>query len=203
MLYRKIIVASSLLLVILMLYLIPTNNYELEINNQTIEYVYPNDIEVIYLLDDSEYISRTTISASNKDIISKSTDLIEALIIDGKKKDIISNGFRALIPKNTELLNLTLNDKILTINFSNEFNNVLEEYEEKLIEALIYTLTNIEGIDKIQIQVDGKRLDKLPKSNKVLPEYLDKEYGINKRKYYFIIKNKNGVRLNVIHSSLS
>ena len=106
MLYRKIAVASSLLLVILMLYLIPSNNNEIEIQNQTLEYLYPNDLEVIYLLDDFNYLSRTEISASNKDIISKSTDLIEALIIDGKKKNIITNGFKSLIPKDTKILNI-------------------------------------------------------------------------------------------------
>ena len=118
MLYRKIIVATSLLLVILMLYLIPTNTNEIEISNQKLEYVYPNDLEVIYLLDDNDYLSRTKISASNKDLISKSTDLIETIIIDGKKKDIISNKFRPLLPKETKLLNITLKDQILTIDFS-------------------------------------------------------------------------------------
>ena len=52
MMYRKIAVASSLLLIILMLYLIPSNKNEIDIQNQTLEYVYPNDLEVIYLLDD-------------------------------------------------------------------------------------------------------------------------------------------------------
>jgi len=181
MLYRKIVVASSLLLVILMLYLIPSNKEEIEIQNQTLEYVYPNDLEVIYLLDDYDYLSRTKISASNKDIISKATVLIEALTIDGKKKDIISNKFRALLPKNTKILNLSLKDNLLTINFSKEFYNVEEDLEEKLIEALTYTLTSIDGIDKIEILVDGIKLTKLPKSKKQIPIYLDKEYGINKK----------------------
>ena len=181
MLYRKIIVASSILLVILMLYLIPTNNQEIEIPNQTLEYVYPNDLEVIYLLDDNDYLSRTKISAGNKDLVSKSTDLIEALIIDGKKKDIISNRFKPLLPKDTKVLNISLKDKILTIDFSGEFNNIKEEYEEKLIEALTYTLTSIVGIDKIEIYINGAKLTKLPNSKKALPEYLDKEYGINKK----------------------
>ena len=180
MMYRKIFVASSLLLVILMLYLIPSNNTEIEIQNQTLEYVYPNDLEVIYLLDDFDYLSRTTISISNEDLISKSTDLIEVLKTDGKKKDIISNGFRPLLPKETKLLNISLKDKILTIDFSVEFNNIKKEYEEKLIEALTYTLTSIDGIDKIEIYVEGNKLTKLPNSKKALPEYLDKEYGINK-----------------------
>lgn len=181
MMYRKIIVSSSLLLVILMLYLIPSSKNEVNIPKQTIEYVYPNDLEVIYLLDDDNYLSRTKINASNKDIVSKSTDLVEALIIDGKKKDIISNGFKALLPKNTKILNIELKDKILTIDFSQEFNNIKEEYEEKLIEALTYTLTSIDGIDKIEIFIEGKKLNRLPNSKSLLPEYLDKDYGINKK----------------------
>lgn len=180
MLYRKIAVASSLLLTILMISLIPSNEKEVEIKNQRLEYIYPNDLEVIYLLDESNYLSRTKISANNKDNISKSTDLIESLTIDGKKKEIIKNGFKALIPKGTKLLNLSLKEKILTIDFSEEFNNVKEEYEEKMIEALTYTLTSVEGIDKIEILINGKKLTKLPNSKKELPEYLDKNYGINK-----------------------
>lgn len=180
MLYRKIAVASSLLLTILMISLIPSNEKEVEIKNQRLEYIYPNDLEVIYLLDESNYLSRTKISANNKDNISKSTDLIESLTIDGKKKEIIKNGFKALIPKGTKLLNLSLKEKILTIDFSEEFNNVKEEYEEKMIEALTYTLTSVEGIDKIEILINGKKLTKLPNSKKELPEYLDKDYGINK-----------------------
>lgn len=181
MMYRKIIVSSSILLVILMLYLIPSNKSEIEIPNQTLEYIYPNDLEVIYLLDDDNYLSRTKINASNKDLISKSADLIEALTIDGKKKDIISNGFKALLPKNTKVLNISLKDDILMIDFSSEFNNIKEEYEEKLVESLTYTLTSINGINKIEIYVDGTKLTKLPNSKKALPEYLDKEYGINKQ----------------------
>ncbi|MBQ2873196.1 MAG: GerMN domain-containing protein [Bacilli bacterium] len=181
MLYRKIVVASSLLLVILMLYLIPANNNEISIPNQQLEYIYPNDLEVIYLLDSNDYLSRTKISASNKDLVSKSTDLIESLIVDGKKKDIISNGFRAILPKNTKVLNISLKDEILSIDFSSEFNNIEEKYEEKLIESLIYTLTSIDGIKKIEILVEGKKLTKLPNSKELLPEYLDKSYGINKK----------------------
>jgi len=180
MMYRKIIVSTSILLVIFLLYLIPTNKDELEINNQVLEYVYPNNLEVIYLLDTHDYLSRTEISTNQKDIIATATDLIETLIIDGKKKDIITNGFSPLIPKNTKILNLELKDKILLIDFSEEFNHIKEDYEEKVIESLIYTLTNLDGIEQIEIYVEGKKLLKLPNSKKALPKLLNKEYGINK-----------------------
>ena len=181
MMYRKIIVSTSLLLVILMLYTIPSNNKEIEIESQILEYVYPNNLEAIYLLDDQDYLSRVQISANNKDLVSKSSDLIEALTINGKKKDIIVNGFKALLPENTKLLNIKLDKGILTIDLSKEFNNIEEKYEEKLIESLAYTLTSIEGIDKIVILIEGTKLTNLPNSNKLLPEYLDKDYGINKQ----------------------
>ena len=180
--YKKIAIASSIVLIMLMLYLIPSNKEEIDLNkNQRLEYIYPNDLEVIYLLDTNNYLSRTKISVTNKDEISKATDLIEGLTINGKKKDIIPNGFKSLLPENTKVIDLKLKDNILTINFSKEFNNIKEEYEEKLIESLTYTLTSINGIDKIEIYIENKKLTNLPNSKAKLPEYLDKKYGINKK----------------------
>ena len=181
-LYKKIAISISIFLIMLMLYFFPTNKEEIDLNkNQKLEYIYPNDVEVIYLLDNNNYLSRTKINVSNKDEISKSIDLIESLTVNGKKKDIIPNGFKSLIPENTKVLDIKLKDSILTINFSQEFNNIKREYEERLVESLIYTLTSIDGIDKIEIYVDGKKLDSLPNSKSKLPEYLDKKYGINKK----------------------
>ena len=182
MLLRKIAVATSLVLIMLMLYFIPTNKEEIDLNkNQQLEYIYPNDLEVIYLLDNNNYLSRAKASVNNQDEITKATDLIEILTENGKKTSTIPNGFKTVLPKNTKVLDLTLKDKILTINFSKEFNNVTIDYEEKLIESLIYTLTSIEGIDKIKILIEDKPLTELPNSKIKLPEYLDKHYGINKQ----------------------
>ena len=182
MMLRKIAVASSILLAILMIYLIPSNKESVDLNeHQKLEYVFPNDLETIYLLDEFDYLSLAKISVNNKDQVTKANDLIEGLTINGKKKDTIPDGFKSLIPANTKVLNINLNDGLLTIDFSKEFNNIESEYEEKLIEALTYTLTSIEGIDKIKILVEGKDLTCLPNSKKKIPMYLDKSYGINKK----------------------
>lgn len=179
MMYKKIAVATSLVLVMFMLYLIPTNKKEIEME-QRLEYVYPNDLEAIYLLDSYDKITRATISVNNHDEISKAKDLIEGLTINGKKQDIIPNGFKGLLPSGTKLLDIELKEGILKLNFSKEFNNIKINYEEKLIEAITYTLTSIEGIDKIEIMVEGEKLLYLPNSKKKLPDYLDRNYGINK-----------------------
>ena len=179
MLYKKIMVATSILLVILMLYLIPSNKGELEIE-QRLEYVYPNEVDTIYLLDNYDKVSRTMISVNKQNEISKAIDLLDGLTINGKKQDKLPNGFRGLLPVGTRVLDISLHDKILKIDFSKEFNNIKKEYEEKLIESLVYTLTDIDGVDKIEIFIEGVKLKELPNSKKLLPEYLDKGYGINK-----------------------
>ena len=179
MLYKKIMVATSILLVILMLYLIPSNKNELEIE-QRLEYVYPNEVDTIYLLDNYDKISRTMISINKQNEISKAIDLLDGLTINGKKQDKLPNGFRGLLPVGTRVLDISLHNKILKIDFSKEFNNIKMGYEEKLIESLVYTLTDIDGVDKIEIFIEGVKLKELPNSKKLLPEYLDKGYGINK-----------------------
>lgn len=179
MLYKKIAVATSLLLVILMLYLIPSNKNEIKMEER-LEYVYPKEIDTIYLLDSYDKISRTEISVNKDDEIEKAKELMEGLTINGRKQDKIPNGFKGLLPIGTKVIDASLKEGILKINLSKEFNNIKINMEEKAIEAITYTLTSIEGVDKIEILVEGEKLEYLPNSKKQLPKYLDKKYGINK-----------------------
>lgn len=179
MMYRKIVVVSSILIVMLMLYLIPANNDKVNVNEK-LEYVYPNDMEVVYLLDDYNNLSRVNMSVFGDCVLDKAKNLLDILSVAGKRQDIIPNGFRSLIPKGCKVLNVSLNEGILTIDFSKEFYNIDKDMEEKLIETLAYTLTSIDGIDKVKIKVESQDLLELPNSKKKIPEYLDKSYGINK-----------------------
>lgn len=69
---------------------------------------------------------------------------------------------------------------VLKIDFSKELLDVEESLEEKMIESIVYTLTSIDGVDKIIIYVEGDILTKLPKTKINLPSTLDKSFGINK-----------------------
>lgn len=178
---RKIIITTLALLIVAILYLMPSKTMDYEIKDTTLEYVYSNTEEIIYLLDTNNYVARTTIKGDNLNTEEKALDVIKGLIIDGEKSSIIPNGFRPILPIDTEVLGLTLENKILTINFSKELCNINEEYEEKMISSIIYTLTSINGIDKIIIKVEGEDLTKLPNSGKSLSMPLDRSFGINKK----------------------
>ena len=177
---KKIMVSTTAVLILLIIYLIPDNRKEIELKNDDIEYAYNNITSAIYLVDRDDYVARTNIASCNCSDVDKAKDLLEWLIIGGKKSGIIPNGFRSIIPPDTSILDINLENKILTINFSKELLEVSEPEEEKMIESIIYTLTSIKGIDKVIIKVEGNILTNLPHSRKTLPSVLDKSYGINK-----------------------
>ena len=178
---KKIMVSSLSLFILLLIYLIPSSKMEeLTLKNDDVTYIQNNTLETIYLLDKNDYIGRSSIVTCNCDVVSKAKQLIEGLIIDGMQSNIIPNGFRSILPPNTKILNLSLDNDVLTIDFSKDILDISKDYEEKMIEALVYTLTNLEGINKIKILVESNELKNLPNSGKKLNEILDKSFGINK-----------------------
>lgn len=178
---RKVMVASLALFALTLLYFMPdAETLDYPLTNQDIEYTYTNALEVVYLLDSNDYVARTTMKGCDCDTLETAKDVLDGLIIDGAKSNVIPNGFRPIIPSGTELLEAKLEDKVLTLNFSKELLDINEEYEDKMIESIVYSLTSIEGIDKVVIQVEGEVLKKLPNSGKSIPTSLDKSYGINK-----------------------
>lgn len=179
MLYRKIIVATSLLVVLLMLYLIPENN-TIKFKETSISYNYSNDLKAVYLLDDNNYVSRIMMPISSSSSLDIAHDMLEILTIGGRYENKIKNGFRGVIPSGVNVNNVQIDDNILMLDFSHDFLDVSNSYEEKMLESIIYTLTGIDGIDKISILVDGEKLLNLPNSKKVISEFLDRSYGINK-----------------------
>lgn len=183
MILKKITITALTLFILLLIYLMPTNkinNRNLDVK-QNLEYTYTNDLETIYLLDYNDYVARTFIKGcSCSSAVDKASDLLQGLIVEGKKSNIIPNGFKAIIPSGTRVLALNLDKGVLTIDFSKEILEINKKYEEKMLESLIYTLTSINGIDSVKILVEGEELKQLPNSSKQLPSLLDRDYGINK-----------------------
>ena len=173
---RKIIIASLTLLVLIIIYFFPKNDNHI---SESLTYVKTTEMP-IFLVDKNNYVARTTIIKNSSDIEDMIKEIIDSLTIEGKKSSYIRNNFKAIIPKNTRLITFDLKDGLLKLNFSKELLNVSKENEEKMIESLIYSLTEIDNVKKIMIFVESKQLTTLPKSLKKLPNLLDKSYGINK-----------------------
>ena len=172
---RRIMLATLALFLLLIIYFFPTTPSI----SESLSYIEKEEMP-IFLVDNMEYIARTSIvkNSDNTDDLIK--EVIESLTIGSNKSNYIREGFKAVIPEGTKVLDIKLEDSILTINFSKELLNVSQDSEEKMLEAIIYSLTEIESVKKIKILVEGKSLTNLPNSNKKIPGLLDKNYGINK-----------------------
>lgn len=178
---KKLLVCGITIFTILLIYVIPTNEEEKLKITEEVEYVNKDlDTSIIFLNDSNNYLGMTKIITNSKDTVSKAKELLEALIIDGTKQDSIPNGFKAIIPSNTKIRSLTYDNKVIKVDFSNDLMNTNIENEEKIIEAIVYTLTSIDDVEFVIIYMEGELLTTLPQSKITLPSTLDRSFGINK-----------------------
>lgn len=189
---KKLLVSCSVLVTLLIIYLIPNEpvaEFKQELN-YTDENVLVSDI---YLLDGYEYVALTDVGIIATSVEIQAEELINILIQGGPGENKIPNGFKAIINPETTVNEIEYKDNILTIDFSKELFDTNKEYELKVLESLVYSLTSIDGVKGIKINIDGKALTELPLSKIKLPEILDKSFGINKEYEISNLKNINQV----------
>lgn len=183
---RRILIASLSLFVLLFIYFFPSEEELLYTTSS--EYISAIQMP-IYVLDENNYVSRVTVLKNSEDVLDNVKYIITTLTEGTTESEYLSNGFIPIIPENTTITSLSLDDGLLKINFSIDILNISLENEEKLIESIVFSLCEFSEIEEIMIFVDGERLVSLPNSNKELPVTLDKSYGINK--LYDITSFKN------------
>ena len=171
--------SSLALFAMFLIYIIPANEKTLNIKEE-LEYVNTNiESSPIFLMDQNSYVALTSVAVNDTNIENKAKQLIKVLTIGGMDSKIPS-GFSAIIPPNTEVLSLSYENGIIKVDFSKDILNISEKLEEKMVEAIVYTLTSIDKVEGVIIYVEGDILTKLPKTKINLPSTLDKTFGINK-----------------------
>lgn len=189
--FKKILICVSALFVLFLIYLFPNDSVnKLEGIRKEVIYVDSSVvINDIFLLDSHNMVSLTSIMVGTDDLNSKAKELLESLIVGSSREDLIPNGFKPIIPIDTKILSLSIENGIVKVDFSKEFLDIEVSLEEKMISSIVYTLTSIDGIDGVIIFVDGDILNRLPKSGVTLPSTLDRNFGVNKE--YNVTSSKN------------
>lgn len=187
---NKIVVTSVSLFLLLLFYFFPSDNnldIALEVTHET-----KGEKEVVYLMDIDGYISKleTYISSLNlEDEIYKKINIL----IEGDEN---LKNFIPLIPKGTKINSIKIENDKVTIDFSKEIFNVTKNNEEKMLEAIIFTLTQTDEINEIYLKVDGKLFNELPNSKKIINYPLTRNYGINKE---YDITNLNNITKTTVY----
>ncbi len=197
---KKIITSSIVLMIVFLLYIIPTSSKkDVEIPS-SIEYVNVDvKTHTIYLLDNNNYISKTSVRVNSFETEELARELIQTMTQEGKNSDQVPSGFQPLINSNTKINSIAFSKDTLKVDLSKDFLTTSKELEEKTLEALVYTLTSIENVNYIILYIDGKILTNLPQNNINLPSTLNREIGINKNYQLKNTKNITSTTVYYIH----
>lgn len=174
--FKRIMVASTLfVLVMFTIYIFPRN----EVNIKTKTIYKKAQTRAIYLIDKNNYVARSTINIDSNDKEKIAEELIMALINGTVKNKYLPDGFLSYISSDTVLNSIKIDDDVITVDFNDNLfdNNIV--HEEKILESIVYTLTEIDGINKVSLLINGNKITKLPLSGKNIPPFLTREIGIN------------------------
>ena len=183
---RKIFITTMSLFIIMTIYFIPLTEKTLETN---LEFEYITDLanSSIYLLDENNYLVKTKVLLDEELFEDNIKNIISNLTVTNNSK--FPDKLNAIIPKDTKLNNITIEDDVVSLDFSKELLKIDEELSVKLIEAIVYSITELDDITKVNITVDSIPLETYPNSSKKIVMPLTRDIGINNEYTYNTLDN--------------
>lgn len=175
---RKILLTTITFFILLFISVFPKSTENSIKTNLEVEYITGLGTNTIYLLNKDNYLVKSKILLDSSKKEEQVKKIISNLTISDNS--IFPNGLKAIIPANTKLLGLNYEDDVVTLNFSKEFFNINKDLSTQLISALVFSITSLNDIDGITLQVEGKELTTYPNKNLELDKVLTKDIGINK-----------------------
>lgn len=136
---------------------------------------------MVYLQDRNGYLAPISLPMAIAEGEDVATKLLEVMVDQGMYSGSLPIDFRAMIPQGTEILGYELNSEtgIATVNLSEAFVDYNMMDERSIVEAITWTLTSLEGVNGVDIQVNGEKLNEMPIAQYPLDEALTRDMGIN------------------------
>lgn len=135
----------------------------------------------VYLQDSNGYLAPITLPMAIAEGEQVATKVLEVMVDQGLFATALPADFRALIPQGTEVLSYEFNTEtgVATVNFSESFVDYNAADERAIVEAITWTLTSLEGVQAVAIQVDGVQLEEMPVASYPLAAATTRDIGIN------------------------
>lgn len=174
---KRITISSLALLILLITYFFPT-----KIHNEYPQNLSYSDIKTsaVYVIDKNQYVARVNLKVNNEETMAKIKEIIDILTLKSQGSSYLPTDFYGVIPVGTKIKDISLQDGLLKLDFSKEFLNTTKDMERKMVEAIVYSLTEMQEVKQILLFVEGSQLLELPFTKEKLPPVLDKNFGINK-----------------------
>lgn len=84
------------------------------------------------------------------------TDELLRILLRGPNQDEIDAQYSSLIPTGTRLLSTRTQGDILVVDLSNEITELAGQSLSQAIAQIVYTATEVDGIEAVELQVDGQ-----------------------------------------------
>lgn len=139
----------------------------------------------VYLEDSRGYIAPMTLDRSAMEKGQKQdAPEIEALAwltADSKLAGQLPPGFTPVLPKGTTVSSVVKNTEsgTVTVDFAKPLSGIPASDERRALEAIVWTMTELPGIDKVHLTVAGQAMTELPASGVPVPGVLTRNIGIN------------------------
>ena len=173
---RKMIVTGITFLVFLLTLLCPTKDKPMSSSFS----IQSGNLTPIYLLNHDSYVSRTNMMLKNQQVLPLAREIVSILTMDSKDSIYIPSIFAPVIPSQTRLLSIDLQGDTLKLHFDKNFLKVPPSSFSKMMECLVYSLTEIEGVQSLLIYVDEELLTKNPFTQQRFTLPLSRNLGVNK-----------------------
>ncbi|RDU36274.1 sporulation protein [Neobacillus piezotolerans] len=131
----------------------------------------------LYLIDKNGYVVSQTLNLPKTTAVA--TQAVKYLVENGPVSEMLPNGFRAVLPADTDVSVNIAKDGIATVDLSKEFKNYQPEDEQKILQSLTWTLTQFDSVKKVKLKMNGHELTEMPVNGTPISDTLSRESGIN------------------------
>lgn len=130
----------------------------------------------LYLIDKNGYVVPQTFELPETKSVARQA--LEYLVENGPISNMLPNGFRAVLPAETQV-SVDIQDGVAIVDFSNEFKNYKPEDEQRILQSVTWTLTQFDTINSVKLKLNGKELSEMPVNGTPIMGELTRKMGIN------------------------
>ncbi len=133
----------------------------------------------LFLIDDKGMVASQMVEIPIPESKEVATQALEYLVKDGPVTELLPNGFEAVLPAGTQVLGVNLKDDVAIADFSEEFKEYKAEDEQKILQAITWTLTQFDSVNKVKIMINGHEQDTMPVDGTPISDGVSRDDGIN------------------------
>ncbi|MFS0672977.1 GerMN domain-containing protein [Ornithinibacillus sp. 179-J 7C1 HS] len=133
----------------------------------------------LFLLDSNGLVAPQTLELPVPETKEVASQVLEYMVKDGPVTALLPNGFQAVLPAGTEILGLDIAEGTITVDLSEEFAEYGTEEEHQILEAMTFTLTQFDNIDRVKLRINGEDLKAMPVNGTPIANGYSRANGIN------------------------